>query len=282
MAAEPARDLVVTGLITGALSTAFTLLLANLTFRFARKPEIEATVQQQLEAALRLRAEDRAEQAQRQIAECAGPLLVAAEELATRLDNILRYQAFLALARDWDVQRPPNWSNTHDYFLSSTLYLFGRYFAWVQVLRDRLGADEYLLQRDKDGLRARLRGVADALSAYPAPYTSRCGGQDRQVMTWEQVAMGEVLISRAENVTTVLSYPAFKEKQREIDLHFQPLRALVVDLSPVPAGNCRWRRTESVREELAKVTAECRRLLQADAPPEGRIGQERETPAGGP
>ena len=265
MAGEPVGDLVATGLVTGVLSTVFTLVVANLTFRFAKRPEIEATVRQQLDAALRLRAEDRAQQVQRQIAACSGPLLIAAEELAARLDNILRAHGFVALAHDWDAKRPASWSNTHEYFLTSTLYLFGRYFAWAQVLRDQLGPDEYLLQRDKDDLRSRLRGVADALAVYPAPYNLSGAGEDRQVMTWEQVAMGEVLIFREENVPHVLGYPAFRERQSEMDFHFQPLRALIVDLSPTPADNCRWQRVLSVRAELAQVTAECRRLLAGGA-----------------
>ncbi|MFB9882073.1 hypothetical protein ACFFMN_29460 [Planobispora siamensis] len=246
------------------MSTIFTLALAHFTFRFARKPEIEATFRRELDAALRLRAEDRADQVQRQIAVCAGPLFVAAEELSARLDNILNNQGFPALARDWETRRDQNWSNTHEYFLTSTLYLFGQYFARVQIMKDRLGVDEYLLQRDKDDLWSRVRGVTGALADYPTSYSPGCAGQDRQVMKWEQVAIGEALISHEGGVSTVLGYSAFMERLGEIDLHFQSLRALVIDLAPVPSGNCRWQRMLSLREELAKVTAECRRLLQRD------------------
>jgi hypothetical protein len=145
------------------------------------------------------------------------------------------------------------WSITHVYFMSSTLYLFSRYFARVQILRDLLGADEYIPERDKDCLQDSLWSVTRALSEWPAQYTDECTGYDTQVFDWQQTAMGEVLIQRGQDSTMVSSYPAFLDTQNKTGPHFEPLRAMLLDLAPEPKGNCRWHRLTTTRDALVEV-----------------------------
>lgn len=288
--------LVVTGLVAGAVSIVVSLVLALLTFRFVRKPELEAmlrnkekeldkaaelkkqeisdTVQSELDAERKRRELDRVEQVHLRVIACAGPMLVAVKDLLHRLDNILDDYGYGPLAADWDATKPEAWSNTHEYFMASTLYLFSRYFARVEILRDQLGADQYVPERDKDSLQNGLRSVTDALSDFPAPYnTDECPGHDTQVFAWQQTAMGEVLIQRGQDGITVSSYPAFLDAQTKAGTHLEPLRAMLLDLAPIPEGNCRWLRLATTRDALMQVRQECERILKV---PETPLNNEKE------
>jgi hypothetical protein len=279
--------LALTGLVTGAVSVAVSLLLARLTFRFVKRPELDATLEvkereldkayelKKLEIEDMVRAEldkerqrrdlDRAETVRRKTVTSAGPLLVSVEDLVARLDNILNDAGHGPLAANWSAANR-QWTNTHEYFMGSTLYLFGRYFAWVQVLRDRLGADEYLPQRDKDQLLECLRLVTKALSDFPARYNLEgCPGRDTQVFAWQQVAMGEALIGSRDGSVTVSSYAAFVERTPQVVRHFESLQALMLDLAPSPDQNCRWQRVTGTRDALMRVRDECRGILHVDA-----------------
>jgi hypothetical protein len=188
---------------------------------------------------------------------------VAVKDLLHRLDNILSDYGHGPLAADWDATKPEAWSNTHEYFMASTLYLFSRYFARVEILRDRLGADQYIPERDKDSLQNGLRSVTGALSDFPASYnTDGCLGDDTQVFAWQQTAMGEVLIQRGQDGTTVSSYPEFLDAHTKAGAHLEPLRAMLLDLAPIPEGNCRWLRLATIRDALVQVRQECERILK--------------------
>jgi hypothetical protein len=275
--------------VTGAVSVAASLLLARLTFRFVKRPELTATLEtkeRELDKAYQLKkleiedmvhAElnkerqrrdlDREETVRRKTVTSAGPLLVSVEDLIARLDNILERGGHGPLAANWTALNR-QWTNTHDYFMGSTLYLFGRYFAWVQVLRDRLGADEYLPQRDKDQLLKSLRLVTEELSEFPARYNVQgCPGRDTQVFAWQQVAMGEALIGSQDGSVTVSSYADFVERTPQVDRHFESLQALMLDLAPSPDKNCRWQRVTGTRDALIRVRDECRGILDVGARP---------------
>lgn len=72
--------------------------------------------------------------------------------------NLINEAGYLPLATDWDRRKPSDWSVTHDYMLDSTLYLFGRYFACVHLLRTELGADAFPPNTEKDELFQAVRG----------------------------------------------------------------------------------------------------------------------------
>ncbi|WP_327588232.1 hypothetical protein OHA25_15340 [Nonomuraea sp. NBC_00507] len=228
-----------------------------------KKDEISASVRAELEAEQERRKEDRSEQVRRQVVALAGPMLGSVRDLIARLDNILEHSGHGPLHQDWDERKPSAWSNTHDYFMSSTLYVFGRYFAWVQVLRARLGPDEYVPQPDKDALLDCVQSAANALSSFPAPYNkSGCLDRDTQVFSWQQAAMGEVLIRQGPDQASVCGYSNFLDERDRISVHFEPLRALLLDLGPHPDGNCRWLRLVSARDGLITVRDECKRILE--------------------
>lgn len=278
--------LVVTALVTGAVSIVISLLLAQLTFHFVRKPElgvmlankekeldkafqikkleINETIRSELDAEQQRRQLDRVEQVRLRVIACAGPMLVSVSDLLGRLNNILDDQGYGPLAANWDANKPRAWSITHEYIMDSTLYLFCVYFARVQILREQLGADQYVPEDDKDSLQRCLRSTTNALLSFPAPYNiDGCPGGDTQIFSWQQTAMGEILIRREQQDATVITYPTFLDEQiRAGGHHLEPLRALLLDLSPIPVGNCRWLRLAATRDALITVRRECERILQ--------------------
>lgn len=276
---------IITAVVTAVISVTSSLLLVTLTFRFVRQKEmaqqlqdsmkakaaeldrqldnkrieLEQSVQNEIRLLRTKRALTRQERIDALLHSAAGPLGSAAEELQARLRNILSNQGYVQLDRNWDQRRPVNWSSTHGYFTSSSVYVFANYFARVEILRDRLGADEHAARGQP--LMAALNDVARALSSWPAPYTSGCPGWDTQVFTWQQRALGQVLRTGGSDATHVMTYAEYLAEQGTVEQHAQPLTRLLVDISPSPEGNCRWQRLLAVQTALGIVQAQCENLV---------------------
>lgn len=155
--------------------------------------------------ALRLEGEkNKDERIREQVLQWANPILGAVEDLGRRLDNILRRQGYVAL--DPDYQEISEWSISHDYFIHSTLYMFGVYFAYAQALRESLSFELFRHQRDKEDLFEALASVSATLSSYPPP--TRCSGGDRQVFHLEQRSMGDVLLRQDDRTTAIARFAA--------------------------------------------------------------------------
>jgi hypothetical protein len=253
-------DLAVTAAITGGISVITSLLLARLKFQFVRRPELAEEVTNQLDLERGKRELDREERVRQQVILWAHPISETSNDLIYRLTNIYDNDGHVALSRVWDSIRPSDWSATHDYFLESTMYLFGRYFACIELLRSNLGLDFYPSQTDKDLLFDKFQRVTSALSRYPAVFNeNNCPGGDRQVFLLEQRAIGEAFVDSATG--RPISYSEYLSKTWMFNRRTEPLRQLLLDLSPEPHCNCRWLRIDSVRPCLREVQLECERLI---------------------
>jgi hypothetical protein len=73
-------------------------------------------------------------------------------ESQRRLDNILKNEGYLALSPDAKNKVNGEWSVTHGYFLSSTIFLFSQYFFGVRLLKERLSFELFDHHSDKDDL----------------------------------------------------------------------------------------------------------------------------------
>lgn len=264
-----------TSAITAVVSVAASLLLARLTFHFVRRKEMDAELERTMRAKAaelseELRKEinferakrdmDRQDRVQSLMHAAAAPLLVASDDLLGRLRNILDQEGYVQLRQNWDQERPRGWSSTHDYFMSSSVYVFARYFSHVEMVREKLGADEVLARSDP--LTAALVRSAHRLAAWPTIHNREgCPGEDRQVFTWQQRALGQVLIARENGRSRVMSYAEFLSHEAQTSRHQQPLREFLIDISPEPPGNCRWRRLGSVRQALQEVRDRCATVL---------------------
>jgi hypothetical protein len=146
--------------------------------------------------------------------------------------------------------------------MSSTGYVFARYFAREAILRNNLGADEYEVHNDP--LMKALYDASSALSRWPAPFNEQgCIGGDAQVFFWQQRALGEVITTGEGERVKVMTYATFMTPAKEIVPHLAPLYALLRDISPTPKGTCRWQRLLAFRDELDTVHTQCRTLLSA-------------------
>jgi hypothetical protein len=234
------------------LSAGLAFLLSWLGYRFKRK-EIIDKARGDLEKSLE-------ERIRREIIHWANPILGAVKDLEGRLRNILERDGYLALSEEYKEQVNPNWSISYAYFMRSTLYLFGQYFAWVRMLQEELNFELFQSHQQKDEIFNALEKVNRSLGSFP-PKNYECSGKDTQVFRLQQRAIGELLIIREGDHRRCLSYPEFFQKlsDHQFNQHLEPLRSLLKDLNP--KDDCRWKRLEATRRTLTELKDSCEELL---------------------
>jgi hypothetical protein len=227
----------------------------------AKTRELTQSLENQLAAENARRSMDRAERTRQTLVESAGPLLVAVEDLLGRMRNILDDQGYPQLASDWNRKRPATFSSTHEYFMASTAYVFARYFARASILRDRLGRSE--LDARGSALVESLREASDGLLQWPAPFQKTCTGQDLQLFSWQQRALGDSVQRQDGDRVDVVSYAEFLDLMPRLTQHLQPLQDLLRDLQAEPS-NCRWMRLQAFRSALTTVRDRCIAVLELE------------------
>lgn len=135
----------VAAILAGILSSWLTCLLV-------KRPEIAFTARTETE-------QEKQERIRQEIVRWSNPILGAVNELDDRLWNILENAGHLALSNSYRVQNNPNWSLTYEHWMPSTLFLFGQYFAWVQVYRGFHPISRTLLHNLK-GMYASCEGMS--------------------------------------------------------------------------------------------------------------------------
>ncbi|MBE1491855.1 hypothetical protein [Plantactinospora soyae] len=281
LAAEESQATPMITLVLPLLAVVLSPLTAWLTFQFVRKrelaesvrvevermqqvtlPSLAATtrheVERDTEVARQAEERSRREAVRREALKWTTPILMAADELNSRLGNVLEGGAYPALEPGW--RRPDSWSMSHDYLRSSTLYLFSAYFSYVQLLRRSLNFELFRSQEEKDALFGGIEAVASALATYPTPWSS--AGRDAQVFRLQQRALGELLFVDGVEGPTCMTYADFTGRMTEDRFVQQlaPLRELLDGLMPVQE-DCRWRRLVETRNELYALSKVCRGLL---------------------
>lgn len=234
--------------VTALASIVVSVVTAWLVFVLVTKRQMIKTDQMR-------REQEKRDRIREEVHRWSNPILGSVRDLRGRLDNILCGEGYVALAPGF---RPPsNWSISHDYFIGSSLYMFGVYFAYAGAMRDSLSFELFETQEEKEQLLDGLAAVGHALSVYPAP--DGCSGKDVQVFHLEQRAMGALLL--LEDGRRCISYPAFIDKLAEPGFArtFQPLQDLLVEARPESA--CRWRRLERVNVALVALDDICKNLL---------------------
>ncbi len=227
-----------------------------------KKPELEVTLRNEIERQRETieleEAREKEDRVRQEVLRWANPILGAVQDLYERLGNILYNQAFCALHPEY--AESGQWSVSYDYFLYSTLYCFGVYFAYAVALRNSLSFELFQSQKEKDELFEALHAVNHALGGYPSLHN--CSGLDRQVFSLQQRSMGSVLLRRSDGVECI-SYPEFREKLNgeNYALIFLPLRKLVESLTPSP-DDCRWDRLRAVHSKLAELNNACHKVLR--------------------
>jgi hypothetical protein len=214
------------------------------------------------------RREQRKERIREEVLRWANPILGSVKGLTSRLANILDQGLHVALDPEADEGWPvdENWAIDRDYALESTLFVFAEYFAWVQLLHERMSFELFASQRTKDEFFAAIWKVSGALSHWPKPPVHGAG-RDTQVFVLQQRAIGELLIVREGDAPRVLAYPDFLAA-RKSDARFKetlaPLEALLSGLKKKPKKTKRWQRLENTRGALVELEALCNALLGLD------------------
>ena len=229
-----------------------------LTYRFIKRQEIIDT--QKLEG-----GKQKQERIRHEIIRWSNPVLFSVQSLQSQLKNILEKDGYLAMGKDFKRRVNPNWSISYDYFMNSLPFLFGQYFAWIQMLQDELNFELFETQSEKDLFFRAIRNVSRSLSSFPPHYD--CKGKDTQVFSLQQRAMGELLIIREGERKRCMSYPEFLERMNSKDFqqHFQPLTILLDGIHP--DDDCRWKRLEATAIALKDLEKVCKNLLNIQSQP---------------
>ncbi len=262
-----------------------------LTYRFIKRREI-------LEA-LELEGQgEKEERIRQEVVRWANPILAAVKGLESRFSNILDYAGYLVLSENYERRVDSGWSISYDYFMHSTLYLFGQYFAWILMLQESLNFELFESQKEKDEFFEAIQRVTSTLSSFPPDFgctgkdaqvfslqqraigelflTDRRGGrwcsgspelierlppQDTQAFALQQRATGELFLTNRGTNRWCIGYPEFLERLTDdrFSKHLKPLQMLLEDVSP--ESDCRWKRLESTRQALLDLDAQCRKLL---------------------
>lgn len=211
-------------------------------------------------------AAERRERVRQDTLRWANPILGAVNDLKHRLDNILDAAGHDALREGYNGQTP-EWSVTYDYFMSSTLYVFGQYFAWVRLLQEEMNPEVFPSRQAADTFFRAVWNVADCLLEWPPTrYSCADKRRDTQLFSFEQRAIGELFILRHPDTGRrwCMSYPDFLQKKDDPQFvpHLEPLLSLLKNLSVDSEGDCRWSRLVATRQALGELRDHCERLLR--------------------
>jgi hypothetical protein len=199
------------------------------------------------------------ERIRREIVAWANPILNSVRDLNGRLSNILENKGYEAL--DETATPPnPNWSISYSYFVNSTMYLFGQYFCWVQMLQQELSFEIFRSHELKDKVFVAIRAVSDALGNYPPEFDG--AGNDTQVFRLQQRAIADVLATSRDTKRACLGYADFLAKYpAELQSLCEPVKRLVDKVKPAER---RWNRLRAVHSALSTLEKECEALLKLE------------------
>jgi hypothetical protein len=207
------------------------------------------------------RREQKKERIREEVLRWANPILGCVKSLTLRLGNILDQDLYVALDPAADEGRvKEDWAIDRDYALESTLFVFAEYFAWVQLLHERMSFELFKSQKTKDDFFTAIWKVSGALSHWPDPPV-RGKGQDTQVFVLQQRAIGELLIVRDGDAPRVLGYPDFLAARKKDQRFAEMLAPLELLLSGLTKETKRWQRLENTRGALVELEQHCKKLL---------------------
>jgi hypothetical protein len=205
------------------------------------------------------RREQRQERIRLEVLRWANPILGSVRSLRSRLENILDQDLYVALDRKAKWSLSEDWAMDRVYAVESTLFVFAEYFAWVQLLHERMSFELFESEETKDKFFNAVWKVSGALSKWPDSRV-KGKGRDAQVFVLQQRAIGELLIVRDGENPRVLGYADFLERRNKPPLKdmLAPLDAL---LSGLEKGTKRWQRLQNTRTALVELEQRCNMLL---------------------
>ena len=143
------------------------------------------------------------------------PILLAASDLQDRLWHLTQREATsssILLEADIDQEKSPRWTMTRKHYLASTLFLFARYFAWVEILRQEVQFLEFGLQDKQNETRQffeKLKSVDRILSSTEIQNDEI--ETDRQIFQLQQALIGQLMIKQGQNGVSCINFAEFVE-----------------------------------------------------------------------
>lgn len=240
-----------TFLFTTLIAAVFAVVSSWATYRFVNRREMVES--HMLEADV-----ERRERVRSELIKWSNDVNVAVDDLYGRLGGILHQNGYIALNSAY-VRSPTSvWSVTHEYYINSTLFLFGQFFGWIQLLREDVNYEIFRNARENMDLATAMLGVSKSLGDYPLTY---CVGHDAQVFRLQQRAIADLFIVTGEGTPRMLRYHEFISRKDAPDFapHLDPLRELLVGISP--EGDCRWPRIVHLYGTLGELKKHCNSIL---------------------
>lgn len=178
------------------------------------------------------------------------PLMESIRDLRHRLDSILNREGYRALSRHSRLDA--NWSMTFEYQMTSTLFLFAQYFAWVRRLREGASLELFGSGKKRQAMLTSIFEATRPLSTWPPrdPLPAG-GGRDGQVFALQQRALGEALLIEGGGERRFMTYHEFQSQQGQLESRLVPLRNLLEDLAKT--DDCRWHRLALTHRNLAEL-----------------------------
>ena len=219
---------------------------------FIKRKELEETKKLELE-------QSKKERIASEIIRWANPIHRSVQGLHYRLNNILNQAGYVALKGGFSHSQ---WSIRYEYFMNSTLFFFAQYFATIEMLEEELNIEIFHSHEEKDEFYMAIINVGKSLSKYPPGYA--CNGQDIQIFSLQQRAIGEVMLRKEGNQKRCMNYVEFLEAMKKPDFleFFLPLKNLLDGIDrDNPDHNCRWQRLLKLHEQLIQLNSICEKKL---------------------
>jgi hypothetical protein len=145
------------------------------------------------------------------------PILLAAADLQDRLWHLTQNQAKasspILLEQEASRQKSSLWPMTRRHYLTGTLYLFARYFAWVEILRREVQFLDFGATELTERFSKKLKDVERALAETDLQQFSTVEIKaDRQIFQLQQVMIGQLLMVDNDDGLFCLSYADFMER----------------------------------------------------------------------
>ena len=180
----------------------------------------------------------------------ATPILLAAEDLRRRLENIIKIIETIDHRNVFSVRDPPG------YYYLSTLYVVGQFFGWVQILRRTVAYLDFTTTKETRKYERFLAAIEDGFSSpsllgaastsYPADT------QDHWVFTFQLQAIGSLMVDSETKQDRTRDYISFCKaysgsENKEFRRWFAPLSAMFQNLK---AEDPRFRRIVAIHAIL--------------------------------
>jgi hypothetical protein len=191
-------------------------------------------------------------EAEKLAARYAKPLLQAVYELEGRLESILHEERHgrLWLWSNWqpkpeEIDVPPV---TFDYYLKSTLYLIGQFFAWIDIMKKE---EIYLPLSDHSVNQEFQVRLEDCIKAFSDSRVASGAAIFRQ----QQRAIGEEMSEEGGRDKTLrcISYSTFVENYEQNERYrrwFEPVESLILQIQR--EGDPRMKRIQAITLQLKR------------------------------